>query len=124
MIFLEESFSTLANVRSHGTASVWMATIVQQQTMFSSESFAAVTAIVGFGLWLRNNNGLLMLNLLKLLDWLLHDLHLLMCSLCVHLVSLLMLYLYLLLWWTLRLQRLLHHLTGGGDNLYLVNSRE
>lgn len=123
MVLLEESLSALANVCSHGAASIRMATIVQQKTMFSSKSFAAVSAIMGFGLRLCDHNGLLVLDLLKLLDWLLNNLNLLLvgCLSLDLLLSLLMLYLDLLLWWALRLQRLLYHLTGGGDNLYLVN---
>lgn len=117
MVLLEESLSTLADVCSHGTASIRMAAIVQQKTMFSGESFAAVSAIVGFGLRLRHHNGLLVLDLLQLLDWLLDNLNLLLMG-CMSLDLLLMLYLDLLLWWALRLQRLLYHLTGGGDNLY------
>lgn len=81
--------------------------------MLSSESFATVSAIVGFGLCLRDHNGLLMLDLLQLLDWLLDNLNLLLmgCLSLDLLLSLLMLYLDLLLWWALWLQRLLYHLT-------------
>lgn len=126
VVLLEESFSAFAHVCSHGTASVRMATVVQQKTVFSGESFATVAAIVGFGLRLRDHNGLLMLDLLKLLNWLLNNMNLLLMG-CLRLdllLSMLMLYLNLLLRWALRLQRLLYHLTGGGDNLYLVNRWE
>lgn len=123
MVLLEESLSAFANVCSHGTSSVRVATIVQQKTMLSSESFATVSAVVGFGLRLRDHNGLLVLDLLQLLDRLLNNLNLLLMGLSLDLL-LLMLHLDLLLWRALRLQRLLYHLTGGGDNLYLVNGWE
>lgn len=105
MVLLEESLSTLTNVRSHGASSIRMTPIVQQETMFSGKSFATVSAIVGFRLSLRDYNGLLMLDLLQLLDRLLDDLNLLLmgCLSLNLLLSLLMLYLDLLLWWTLRL---------------------
>lgn len=100
MIFLEEGLTALANMRSHGTTSIGVASIVQQQSMFGCESFAAVAAIVGLGFWLCNDNRLLVLDLLNLCR-LLNDLHLLLNLLVLYLLlGLLMLNLYLL-WWAL-----------------------
>lgn len=100
MIFLEEGLTALANMRSHGTTSIGVASIVQQQSMFGRESFAAVAAIVGLGFWLCNDNRLLVLDLLNLCR-LLNDLHLLLNLLVLYLLlGLLMLNLYLL-WWAL-----------------------
>lgn len=100
MIFLEEGLTALANMRSHGTPSIGVASIVQQQSMFGRESFAAVAAIVGLGFWLCNDNRLLVLDLLNLCR-LLNDLHLLLNLLVLYLLlGLLMLNLYLL-WWAL-----------------------
>lgn len=100
MIFLEEGLTALANMRSHGTTSIGVASIVQQQSMFGCESFAAVAAIVGLGFWLCDDNRLLVLDLLNLCR-LLNDLHLLLNLLVLYLLlGLLMLNLYLL-WWAL-----------------------
>lgn len=100
MIFLEEGLTALANMRSHGTTSIGMASVVQQQSMFRRESFAAVAAIVGLGFWLCDDNRLLVLDLLNLCR-LLNDLHLLLNLLVLYLLlGLLMLNLYLL-WWAL-----------------------
>lgn len=100
MIFLEEGLTALANMRSHGTTSIGMASVVQQQSMFGRESFAAVAAIVGFGFRLCDDNRLLVLDLLNLCR-LLNDLHLLLNLLVLYLLlGLLMLNLYLL-WWAL-----------------------
>lgn len=100
MIFLEEGLTALANMRSHGTTSIGVASIVQQQSMFGRESFAAVAAIVGLGFWLCNDNRLLVLDLLNLCR-LLNYLHLLLNLLVLYLLlGLLMLNLYLL-WWAL-----------------------
>lgn len=100
MIFLEEGLTALANMRSHGTTSIGMASVVQQQSMFGRESFAAVAAIVGLGFWLCDDNRLLVLDLLNLCR-LLNDLHLLLNLLVLYLLlGLLMLNLYLL-WWAL-----------------------
>lgn len=100
MIFLEEGLTALANMRSHGTTSIGMASVVQQQSMFGRESFAAVAAIVGLGFWLCDDNRLLVLYLLNLCR-LLNDLHLLLNLLVLYLLlGLLMLNLYLL-WWAL-----------------------
>lgn len=100
MIFLEEGLTALANMRSHGTTSIGVASIVQQQSMFGRESFAAVAAIVGLGFWLCDDNRLLVLDLLNLCR-LLNDLHLLLNLLVLYLLlGLLMLNLYLL-WWAL-----------------------
>lgn len=100
MIFLEEGLTALANMRSHGTTSIGMASVVQQQSMFGRESFAAVAAIVGLGFRLCDDNRLLVLDLLNLCR-LLNDLHLLLNLLVLYLLlGLLMLNLYLL-WWAL-----------------------
>lgn len=100
MIFLEEGLTALANMRSHGTTSIGVASIVQQQSMFGRESFAAVAAIVGLGFRLCDDNRLLVLDLLNLCR-LLNDLHLLLNLLVLYLLlGLLMLNLYLL-WWAL-----------------------
>lgn len=124
VILLEEGLSALANVCSHRAASIRMASIVQQQSMFSRESFSAVAAIVGFGFRLRDHDRLLVLYLLNLRR-LLNNLYLLLGLLVLHLLGLLvLLHLDLLLRRALRLQRLLYHLTRGGDNLYLVDSWE
>lgn len=122
MVLLEEGLSALANVCSHSAASVWMASIVQQKAMFSRESFATVATIMGLGFRLGDHNRVLGL---YLLDRLLNDLYLLLGLLVLDLLlCLLMLYLHLLLGRALWLQRLLYHLTGGCDYLYLINSRE
>lgn len=124
VILLEEGLSALANVCSHRAASIRMASIVQQQSVFSRESFSAVAAIVGFGFRLCHHDRLLVLYLLDLRR-LLNNLYLLLGLLVLHLLGLLvLLYLDLLLRRALRLQRLLYHLTRGGDNLYLVDSWE
>lgn len=88
--------------------------------MLSRESFATVTAVVGFGFRLRNHHRLLVLYLLLYL-WLLDNLHLLLvCCLDLHLLvgCLVLLHLYLLVRRALWLYRLLNHLTRGGDYLY------
>lgn len=69
---------------------------------------------------------LLGLGLLGLLLLLLNLLHLYLLHLYLLLVRLLLLHLLLvvLLGWTLRLNGLLNHLTGGGDYLYLIDCGE
>lgn len=129
VVLLEEGLTTLAHVRSYGTAAVRMASVVKEEAVFGGEAFATVTTVVGLGLGLGHDDGLLMLDLL--LDLLLLGLLLLLDHLNL-LVSLLLLLLHLLvvlnllllLGWTLRLDGLLNHLAGGGDYLYLVHGRE
>lgn len=101
MIFLEKGLSALANVCPHRAASVRMATIVQQQSVFSRKSFAAMATVVGFGFRLCDHNRLLVLDLLNLLHWLLNDLYLLGLLVLHLLLCLLMLHLDLLLGWAL-----------------------
>lgn len=129
VVLLEEGLTTLAHVRSYGTAAVRVASVVKEETVFGGEAFATVTTVVGFGLGLGHDDGLLVLDLL--LDLLLLGLLLLLDHLNL-LVGLLLLLLHLLvvlnllllLGWTLRLDGLLNHLAGGGDYLYLVHGRE
>lgn len=129
VVLLEEGLTTLAHVRSYGTAAVRVASVVEQETVFGGESLATVTTVVGLGFGLGHDDGLLVLDLL--LDLLLLGLLLLLDHLNL-LVGLLLLLLHLLvvlnllllLGWTLRLDGLLNHLAGGGDYLYLVHGRE
>lgn len=129
VVLLEEGLTTLAHVRSYGTATVRVASVVEQETVFGGEAFATVTTVVGLGFGLGHDDGLLVLDLL--LDLLLLGLLLLLDHLNL-LVGLLLLLLHLLvvlnllllLGWTLRLDGLLNHLAGGGDYLYLVHGRE
>lgn len=90
--------------------------------MLSREPFAAVTTVMGFWFCLRHDHRLLVLNLLLNLR-LLDHLHLLLVGLYLNLL-LVLLHLCLLVRRTLWLYRLLYHLTGGGDNLYLIDSGE
>lgn len=129
VVLLEERLTTLAHVRSYGTATVRMASVVKEKTVLGREAFATVATIVGLGFGLGHDDGLLVLDLL--LDLLLLGLLLLLDHLNL-LVGLLLLLLHLLvvlnllllLGWTLRLDGLLNHLAGGGDYLYLVHGRE
>lgn len=92
--------------------------------MLSREALAAVAAVVGFWFRLCNHDSVLLLHLLDLRR-LLNDLYLLLGLLVLNLLlCLLVLYLNLLLGRALWLQRLLYHLSGGCDNLYLINSWE
>lgn len=92
--------------------------------MFSCEAFAAVATVVGLGFRLCNHDSVLW-HLLDYLRGLLNDLYLLLGLLVLNLLlRLLMLYLDLLLGRALWLQRLLYHLTGGCDNLYLINREQ
>lgn len=94
--------------------------------MLGGEAFTAVATVVGLGFSLGNDDGLLvldlLLDLLGLLLLLLDHLNLLLVGLLLHL--LMVLNLLLLLGWTLWLNGLLNHLTGGGDYLYLVHGGE
>lgn len=129
VVLLEEGLTTLAHVRSYGTAAVRVASVVEQETVLGREAFATVATVVGLGFGLGHDDGLLVLDLL--LDLLLLGLLLLLDHLNL-LVGLLLLLLHLLvvlnllllLGWTLRLDGLLNHLAGGGDYLYLVHGRE